>query len=340
MNLYVNQSDRGRYVATEPLNMGKVSVRGQAGKKPSKKEQGDVTIKADSLAIRRKQAQKQAMKLIKDAYDFDEDMNRMIDEKKNEVASLRQNNLENMNKIKAVSSRRQRTMEDYGVTQDSQEYRDLELLRKKRDLDPWSDEKLTEEEEGRLMELEQEGRTGFQNDMLVLDIEEEIYRTIIDKNKVDAEMASLEWGEMLQEKLKHHPMVDASKQADVIMDAVNKEILGELFAEGKDHLDETREEEKEKAEEKKAEEKEREEIKEAQEERKEEQEELIQKIQESALDEIELSQIDQAGEPVEAMADDLLDEQSRNLHKRMNEIVKKLKLLEEDLKGAAVDINF
>lgn len=340
MNLYVNQSDRGRYVATAPLSMAKVSVSGQAGKKPAKDADENVTVQADSLMIRRKQAQKQAMKLMKDAYAFDEEMNRTIDEQKEQIAALRQDNLANLDKIAAVGSRRQRMMEDYGVSEDSQEFRDLELLRKKREATGlWSDVTLTKEEEGRLMELEQEGLTEFQSGMLSLDSEEELYRTYIDKNTVDAEMISLTVGEMIKEKLKQNPMVKAAKQADDIMDAVNQEILGELFADGKERLDEAREEEKERAEEKKEQEEEQEKIKEAHEEREEEQKELIQGIQENALDEIELAQINKGADPVEAMTDDLLDEQARSLHQRMNEIVKKLKLLEDDLKGAAVDFS-
>lgn len=115
-----------------------------------------------------------------------------------------------------------------------------------------------------------------------------------------------------QEALKSHGMVDAQKTSELILDAASKEIIGMLKQEAIDTINEKMEEEKKKAEEKKEKEEELEEIKEAREEQKEEQQERIEKIIEKTTD-------------------------RTDLEKELEDILKKQKLLEEDLKGISVD---
>ena len=55
--------------------------------------------------------------------------------------------------------------------------------------------------------------------------------------------------DIMVERLKSHGMVDAREEADDIMEAAGKEILGMLVDEAKEKVDEKQEEEKEKAEE-------------------------------------------------------------------------------------------
>lgn len=115
-----------------------------------------------------------------------------------------------------------------------------------------------------------------------------------------------------QEALKHHGMVDAQNTSELILDAASKEIIGMLKQEAIDTINEKMEEEKKKAEEKKEKEEELEEIKEVREEQKEERQEQIEKIIEKTTDQTDLE-------------------------KELEDILKKQKLLEEDLKGIAVD---
>ncbi|MCH5273447.1 MAG: hypothetical protein J1E35_07215 [Lachnospiraceae bacterium] len=125
------------------------------------------------------------------------------------------------------------------------------------------------------------------------------------------------------ERLKHHPMVDASADAEKVMEAANKEIIGMLKDEAMDHIDgemEKRQEAAEKAAEKKKEEKERIEAMKAEKEEKEE---------DTALDP---DYIDAATKQMVKIA-----QTGESVQKELQNIVKQLKLDLEDLKGAAVD---
>lgn len=121
------------------------------------------------------------------------------------------------------------------------------------------------------------------------------------------------------EKLKHEPMVQASANADKVMEAASKEIVGMLMQEAKDHVDEEMAEKKEAAEKKAEKEKEEEEKLEKAREDKEEKKEFAESVAESAKVVVE--------------ADSSMDEVQKEIQKVMEE----MKLIEEDLKGAKVD---
>ena len=116
-------------------------------------------------------------------------------------------------------------------------------------------------------------------------------------------------------------MQKAQEQAEAIEEAAGKEILGMLAEEGKEHVDKEQEEKAEQAEEAK--------------EAKEEQEELLAKRKDER---------EEARERAEALAESLpteqllsLDKIQDDINKEIQNIVDKMKLIEEDIKGAAVD---
>ena len=119
------------------------------------------------------------------------------------------------------------------------------------------------------------------------------------------------------ERLKHSPMLDAEKEAEAIMEQAGEEIVSMLFEEGKEHLDEEqklREEKAEKLEEKKEE---QEAFIEAQKEKKEAAEELAEEM------------------PMEEML--TLEKVKQDVQTEVQNIVDKMKLVAEDMKGAVVD---
>ena len=123
-------------------------------------------------------------------------------------------------------------------------------------------------------------------------------------------------------------MEKASDAADEIMDSANKEILGMLIEEGKNNADEKVEEEKEKAEEAadKKEEQDKQ-IEEAQEKRK-NQEEIIEGQQNADQLEQDVS--------MQKQNTSKMDEAQKNIQK----ILKEKNLVNEDLKGIEIDLNF
>ena len=121
------------------------------------------------------------------------------------------------------------------------------------------------------------------------------------------------------ERLKTNPMGEARDQADAVMDAANDEIMGMLIDEGREHIDEKQEEEKKKAEAEKEKKQEQEEKLEARKEEKKEQEKLIENI-------VEASGELNGGKDSVAQA-----------QQEIKDMMAKMKLVEDDVKGAAVD---
>ncbi|MDE6639165.1 MAG: hypothetical protein K2K63_01395 [Acetatifactor sp.] len=119
------------------------------------------------------------------------------------------------------------------------------------------------------------------------------------------------------ERLKYHHMADARKQADEIMDAAGQEIIGMLQQEGMDHVDEEAEKREEQAEKIKEEREEKKELLEKQKEKREEEEAWIEELSPE-----EFSDLTKSAEDVQ---------------KEVQDMLRKMNLLDEDIKGAAVD---
>ena len=147
--------------------------------------------------------------------------------------------------------------------------------------------------------------------------EETVYRDKMAENqgKIMGENASIRGTK--RELLKDKSMVKAWNQADSIMEAAGDEIMGLVVEEAKDHLDEEAEERREQAQEIKEEREEQEEILEKRQERKDRLEELAESV------------------PVEEMVS--MDRLQDEVEHEVQEILNKLKLLPEDIKGTSVD---
>jgi chromosome segregation ATPase len=138
-------------------------------------------------------------------------------------------------------------------------------------------------------------------------------------NKMDAEIEGLNQtvSDTKINRLKSSPMLEANKEAEEIMDSASKEILGMLFDEGKDHIDEEQKKQEEQAE--------------ALKEKKEEQEELIEKRKEDREEAEELT------EEIIQGTDDVSGKNLSEVQQELKEILDKMKLIDEDIKGAQVD---
>lgn len=114
-----------------------------------------------------------------------------------------------------------------------------------------------------------------------------------------------------QGRLEKPVMMKAQKMADEVLEAASKEIIGMAWEEAKDHIDEEqkkREEQAEKAAEKK--------------------EELEEKLEKAKEDREEAEELAEAIKEATSMDD---------VKREINEMLDKMKLIQEDLKGAKVD---
>lgn len=302
---------------------------------------GNLNLPVDTLAQRKQQAQKQAMRLVKKVFAQDLEIDASMENTQAGMERLKQENLVYLRKLGEIPKKQEELSTAYGVEQDSKEQEELELLRKGRAASkPWNGIELTDEEKEQIAQIQERGLTDYQRDSLTLDSKKELYETYIEKNKLMIEIASDTIGSMKLERLKEDPMVKAAKQADEIMQAAQKGIISELFDESVEHVEEEQEEKTEEAEKKASEEQEKEEKIEERKEKEEEQQEIIEEIQDSVSQKIKITEKMKADQR-DAKDMELQAEASKDLSvsERLAKILDKLKLLEEDLKGADIDIS-
>lgn len=176
----------------------------------------------------------------------------------------------------------------------------------------------------KIQELEQaqadlptENEAEYQQRMEEFEKEKEAYQEKLDDNMG----LILEENAIIRatstERLKDHSMVDAKKQAESVMEAASDAIIGMVVEDSKEHIDEEQEKRQEEADKIEEKQEEQEEFIEAQKEKKEENEELLEEIVNEEVITLTQNQTD-----VQAQVQDILN---------------KMKLVAEDIKGAMVD---
>ena len=291
---------------------------------------GDLMLGQGNQIEQKKQtARRQAMKLITDAWGRDELASQSIKDMEQQKADYVEQMQEAKEHEKTFEKSKKELQEQYGVADDSQEQKDLELLEKFQNYKNGShDESFTKEDVDRLKELQNLPRTEYQEKALRLN-------QIAGSMKVTASNANDKLIELTDtiakaktDQAKSQDMLKAGSAADDILEASNKEIMGLLIQDGKEHIDKEQEEAQKKAEEQKEKRDEQQErIDEAKQERK-EQEELIKGQAEADSAEQDLSLQRKTTNNVEAAQQNI-----RNILEDKN-------LLAEDLKGIKIDFNF
>lgn len=288
--------------------------RGSVEEKKQSIFAGDIDIlkQEDKISDKKTKAQRQALKSLMTAYDVDKSIDDMEEEQlvKNKELGVQAD--EASKEMKNIDNLKEQAKETYGIEDDSQEQKDLELLLKQKAiLGHKSDETLTEEEMTRLQEMGPV--TEYQKEMLEYeDIQEEWgkrYEASVDAIKVINRLISA----TEVDRLKSSPMVSASKEAEEIMRAASKEIIGMLKDDAVKHIDEKIKEEVEKAEE----------IKEKKEEEEAKKQEEVEKKQ---VSEVPTEYVGTA-----AKIDEIQSKLEAELRKMKDEI------LSEDIKGLKVD---
>lgn len=260
---------------------------------------------------KKEEAQEKAMKVVGDAWNGDKTIEADLQLRRDRVRELNMENKDLREKVKDVGDQQESLKNKYGIVDGSKEQEDLDLLRRV------NRGEGTEEEAKRAEELKAEGLTEYQEHQLSLDQVAEEYQRLIDKNECEAFQENATIRSIALERLKYAPMVKAEKQADEIKEAASQEIIGMVMEDAKDHVDEEQEKREEQAEKIKEDEEAKEELLEKRKEEKEEREELIENL------------------PMEEMI--TLNRDKTDIQKEVQDIVDKMKLVAEDLKGAVVD---
>ena len=295
----------------------------QNGIAPGKSIDGrNLATALDPIAQKKARAQKQAMKVVGDAFAADRAVSRGIEESREKIRQLQQQNSEDRRSINDIEANREEFRKANGVSADSREQKDLELLAKEKEASfKGSNVRLSDEERKELDRIKKSGLTQYQEESLAMKEDERYYAERIGKaeQEIRTENAIITGTKL--EMLKHHGMTDARKEAEQVMEQASKDIVSMLVSEGKEHVEEELEEKREQA---KAEAEKQEELQEkadAAKERRKDQEELTEEILENTKGQTP------GGAGVNAAQQEVKD------------MLQKMKLMEEDVKGAVVDQN-
>lgn len=292
----------------------------EAGKETTRENKKDenqsinasqLNLMQDSILERKKKAMGDAMAIVSKQFQADSQIDADLAERRSRIAENKEKAHAALEEVNALSEEQKKLQETWGIAEDSQEQKDLELrIKIKEALKLNAKVKLTKEDIERMQQLGP--MTDYQKQAMALENAKGVWQKEIKAaHKVISTETQVIRG-IKQELLKHHGMTDAMNAAEASLKASSDEIIGMLMQESMEHVQEEFEEMIEKAEAEK-EKKEKQEV--LLEEQKAERQETQQQLQETP----EIVQVQQ------------------EVEQQIQEILEKQKLLEEDLKGIQID---
>lgn len=270
------------FAGTQPANGGNAEELSKEQEKRRTLFAGELNQEntlQDKIAQRKTQAQKQAMKVVGDAFSGDRVVDEDMENRRQYVDALKEERMRLREEAEGISERRaslEKAYESGEVTRDEYVAEVMDLSREEQSYR----EKLAE------------------NENMVLEENAVIRGTRL-------------------ERLKHNPMGEAREQADAILEAAGEEIVGLVIEDAKAKIDEESEKREQQAKEIEKEREEREAYIEEQKQHREECAEIPEEL------------------PVEEMVS--LKQVQADVSQEVQNILDKMKLLAEDIKGAAVD---
>ncbi len=299
---------------------------------------GDLNLPEDSIAKKKREAREQAAKVVSDAFSRERKIDENIAKRYRKIEDSKGDMQSAQKGIQEIESWKEELKTSYGITADSQEQKDLELLEKRRDFkEPGNNVTITEDEWKRLAEIDQQGMTEYQERSLEYDKLKEPYREAIEKAKAVIMEESAAINSIRNERLKSTAILDAAKAAEDILKTASREAVGMLLEEAKELSDEERQEEEEIV-------KERQEKKEAFEERLENIRKKNEQLKPEESKENEAGSLQSHGADRSSHSGDKQTEQMLSLtsmqeeiQKELEKIMDELQVTQEDLKGIGVD---
>lgn len=258
----------------------------------------------DSIASKHVQNQKKALKSILDQYKKDAKNDNNIVSRREQLIALEEEANLAKTELDKVSVLRQQLKDSYDITENSEEEKDLKLLQKS--MDP--DATLSEDELERLSGMGP--LTEYQKSALEYDTMEETWQERYDNAKKGKVFEGQSIVAIKLALLKSHPMTDAQKEAAKIMEAANQEVVNTILQQAKDNIDDDIEKKKEEAE------------KEAKE----------QEEKEASSEDKELEKVNKRIELIQEA-----DKDQEKLQTDLKNIIDKMKIMDEDVKGILVD---
>lgn len=177
----------------------------------------------NQIEQRKKMAQKSALKLVKDAWDNDQAVEKTVASQRQRYAELDAQRTEAKKALAGYEDQEKTLKEQCNVADDSKEQQDLNLLEKRQEYRRGVGEELTRDEWKKLNEIDKQPLTEYQKRALEIHaqaVEEKV--TIRDTTSgMQAAVGNVK--RIMIEKLKTHGMVDAKNAADDIMEEAKED---------------------------------------------------------------------------------------------------------------------
>ncbi len=327
------------YMGEDPTGERRQMSAQQSGKE-SGKAKNNTTIYAgalngdcDAIMLKKQMAQKKAMKVVSDAFAADRKLDGEIRDRESKIKKMTEENQESEKAIRELEAQKVEIGKEYGRTEEGLADEDRKIL-EKNSISPML---LSDEEVSRLQELEEQGLKEYYDRCVEIDDYKKTYQDVIDENtKKIKEYQSINKSiKDARLDLKNNPMVAAGKEAEQILESARQEVIGMLVAEGKDHIDEEKAEREEKAQETKEEKEEQEEKLEAVKEMKAQMQEMVDASRERSRENEKRAEELINSMPIQELIQ--MDGIKTDVQQEIEDILNKMKLLEEDIKGSAVD---
>ena len=326
-------------------NQDNIPVTGKAASKNGALASvSGANLKGESLIQQRQGlARKQALKVVSDAFGGEKKLDAQMQSIKDEIKRLQDEINEKTADTHNNDAKLKELQEEYGIDPDSDEHKELSVLAAKM-RNP--NVEVSDEELSRLSEYQQKAL---------------FYVTANQQNSIDIDQAkAMQMGnvqgysDMKRERLKSQDMLDAQEAAEDIMDAANDETIALLTQEAVEHVDEEQEEREEEA--KEAAEKKKEEKKEEAKKLEKEamQQEMIENIKEHAAEShrtsadtkraiarrerAEADRMETEDVQKTIISDGASMEDTQNaVNSEITNILNRLSLLSNDVKGSTID---
>lgn len=289
----------------------------------------------DPIGLKKQMAQKKALKVVGDAFAADRKIDMEVADREARIKDMRAENLESQKALNDLEAQKKDIGKEYGLGEEGLSDEDWTILKKGKETPIF----MSDEEKARYQEMEEQGLTGeyYKRCKDIDDLEEFYKNTITENTKMikGYEAANEAVHKARLDLRKGNPMIAAQEEAAEIMEAARKEIIGMLYDEAKDHIDEEMQEKVEQAQEAKEKKEEEEEKLEAIREDKAEIEDQVEAAREKAHENEK-----RAEELIEALPMEEMLQMSggtSDFQQELKDIMNKMKLVAEDLKGAAVD---
>ncbi len=224
---------------------------------------GNVQTGEQTIIGKLQQAREKAWKIVSDAWKNEQQTDDTVSEIEQHKAEM----LAELDEANEQLSKNAAAQEDlrqlYEVDVDSEEYKNVQLLKKEQDFSNGvSTEMPTLEEQEQLAEIKKQPLTEYQEKVLELNEHAAKFKKDIRDAKawLNADTQNIQTIHL--ERLKSNPIGEAKQEADELLETASKEAVYEMIAEGKENIDEKIEEVKEQAEENAQKQEEKQEIRE------------------------------------------------------------------------------